>query len=68
MNWPARVAGRISKEGEVDYYAVEVPAGRDLLFEVDSLGGVLDPVVTLFEPSGSWSNQTGLRDWLSTMT
>ena len=60
VSWPAMVAGRISKEGEVDYYAVEVPAGRDLLFEVDSLGGSLDPVVTLFEPSGSWLNSDRL--------
>jgi len=60
VDWPAMVAGRISKEGEVDYYAVEVPGGRDLLFEVDSLGGSLDPVVTLFEPSGSWLNSDRL--------
>jgi len=60
VNWPAIVTGRISKEGEVDYYAVEVSAGRGLLFEVDSLGGGLDPVVTLFEPSGSWLNSDRL--------
>ena len=60
VTWPTMVAGRISMEGEVDYYAVEVPAGRDLLFEVDSLGGSLDPVVTLFQPSGSWLNSDRL--------
>jgi hypothetical protein len=60
VTWPAMVAGRISMEGEVDYYAVEVPAGCDLLFEVDSLGGSLDPMVTLLQPSGSWLNSDRL--------
>ena len=54
VSWPAVVNGRISKDGEMDYYAVEVNAGTDLLFEVDSLGGSLDPTLTLFEPSMSW--------------
>jgi len=61
VNWPAMVAGRIGEQGEVDYYSVEVPAGRDLLLEVDSLGGSLDPVITLFEPSGSWLNSERLK-------
>jgi len=56
LNWPVVLAGKISNEGEVDYFSIEVPAGRELLFEVDSLGGRLDPVISLSEPTGSWFN------------
>ena len=56
VTWPSVVVGRVSKEGEVDYYEIQVQDGQTLLFEADSLGGKLDPVLTLFEQKGSWLN------------
>lgn len=60
INWPVAVAGRVGKEGEVDYFGFSVSAGRELRFEVDSAGSGFDPELTLFEPSGSWFDQDGL--------
>ena len=48
------VSGRISKEGEVDHFAVEVPGDHELHFEMVSSGAGFDPAITVFEPSGSW--------------
>ena len=48
------VSGRISKEGEVDHFAVEVPGDHELHFEMVSSGAGFDPGITVFEPSGSW--------------
>ncbi len=52
--WPAVVSGRISKEGEVDHFAVEVPGDREFHFEMVSSGAGFDPGITVFDPSGSW--------------
>ena len=54
VSWPAVVSGRISKEGEVDHFAVEVPGDHELHFEMVSSGAGFDPGITVFEPSGSW--------------
>lgn len=54
IHWPVVVNGRVSKEGEVDYFPVEVSARNELSFEVDSVGRNFDPIITLFEPAGSW--------------
>jgi hypothetical protein len=48
------VSGRISKEGEVDHFAVEVPGDQELRFEMVSSGAGFDAGITVFEPSGSW--------------
>ena len=54
VRWPVVVSGRISKEGEVDHFALEVPGDRELHFEMVSSGAGFDPGITVFEPSGSW--------------
>ena len=54
VSWPAVISGRISKEGEVDHFAAEVPGNRELHFEMVSSGAGFDPGITVFEPSGSW--------------
>ena len=58
---PVVVNGRVSRDGEEDFYAFEVTEARELRFEVFSkppgkppndVG--LDPELTLYEPTGSW--------------
>ena len=58
---PAVVNGRVTHDGEEDFYAFEVDEARELRFEVfckppgkppDVVG--LDPELTLYEPTGSW--------------
>ncbi len=56
---PAFINARLAESGEVDYYAFDVEAGRELQLEVrsthfpvpDELG---DPQLVLFKPEGSW--------------
>ena len=64
VGYPSVVNGRISEAGELDYYAVEVPAGEELLFELISSSGLIsppqgarllnEPEIALYEPTGSW--------------
>jgi hypothetical protein len=61
---PVAIQGRISQEGETDWYEFEAGESEDLMFEVvcnPSTDGVLaskdkdcDPRITLYEPTGSW--------------
>ena len=61
---PVAMQGRISKEGETDWYEFGAGQNEDLMFEVvcnPSTDGVLaskdkdcDPRITLYEPTGSW--------------
>lgn len=58
---PAVVNGRVTGDGEEDFYAFEITEARELRFEVFSktpgkppdVAG-LDPELTLYEPTGSW--------------
>ncbi len=59
VTFPVVVNGRLSKPGELDYYAFEATAGQELRFEVitstfttATVAG--DPQLILYEPSGSW--------------
>lgn len=51
---PIVVHGRISEKGQVDDYELNVDSGQELLFEVGSGTALIDPTLTLFEPTGSW--------------
>ena len=59
---PVSVQGRISEEGETDWYEFEAGESEDLMLEVvcnPSIDAVLaskdcDPRITLYEPTGSW--------------
>ena len=61
---PVSVQGRISEEGETDWYEFAAGENEDLMFEVvcnPSTDGILaskakdcDPRITLYEPTGSW--------------
>ena len=59
---PVSVQGRISAEGETDWYEFGASDGEDLMFEVlcnPSIDWFLaskdcDPRITLYEPTGSW--------------
>lgn len=53
-SFPVVVNGKISRLGEVDFYAFDALRDQELLFEVFSGSGVLDPHLTLYEPAGSW--------------
>jgi hypothetical protein len=61
LRFPAVVSGKIAEEGEVDYFALQAGAGSQLSFEVDSGGPDFDPVITLYEPAGSWFDPQRLR-------
>ena len=60
--FPAEVHGWIGKSGEVDFYRVNVEAGRQLQFEILTGSGAIpgfagkfhQPELILFEPGGSW--------------
>lgn len=62
ITYPAVVSGRISKSGELDYYALRVTEGEALRFEVVTGSGLValgphlfnNPHVKLYEPTGSW--------------
>ena len=54
------VNGRFSRKAEVDFYDFEVSAGERLRFEAYSGSPSTDPVLTLFEPTGSWRNPARL--------
>ena len=62
LELPARLNGRISRNGEVDFYAFEVLENQELQFEVLVAGGILpgspihfrDPELILYQPSQGW--------------
>lgn len=55
IDLPAAVNGRIEAAGEVDFYAFFVDEGEEWLFEMRPAGpGIFDPVLKLYETSGSW--------------
>jgi|SRR5579871_1046068 len=51
---PLTVNGRISKKGEVDYYAIDTEPGQELSFQAVSGFSAFDPSIAILEPSGSW--------------
>ncbi len=52
--FPAVISGRASEPNQLDYYAIEVGAGEELTFRVQSAGAGFDPQLELLEPGGSW--------------
>lgn len=62
VSFPARINGRISRDGELDYYSFEALEGQELSFEALVAGGILpgapvqflDPELILYNPAGSW--------------
>jgi len=61
IQFPGVVSGKIKEEGEVDYFAIRAKAGSRLSFEVNSGGADFDPVITLYEPAGSWFDPQRLK-------
>ena len=57
---PTVIQGRISQEGELDYYELQVAARQPLTFEVIAPG--LDPRIVLYEPAGSWFDPDRARE------
>ena len=54
LSFPVVINGRLSRIGQADYFSFDAKKGQELLFEAHSGSGVLDPQLTLYEPSGSW--------------
>ena len=54
LRLPVIINGKLSRNGEADYFSFEAHRGQELLFEAHSGSGILDPQLTLYEPSGSW--------------
>ena len=54
LRLPVVINGGLSKNGEADYFSFQAQRGQELLFEAHSGSGILDPQLTLYEPSGSW--------------
>ena len=60
--FPVVVNGELSKQGELDFYTIEVQEGEELLFEVITGQGLFanhgfpfsEPDLNLYEASGSW--------------
>ena len=51
---PVILNGRISRNAEVDTYAVEVAAGEDLSFQLFSPAETYRPILRLYREEGSW--------------
>jgi hypothetical protein len=45
VSFPAVINGRIGNKGELDYYAIDVPEGQELRFEVFTTYGLLAPAL-----------------------
>ncbi|MCC6587697.1 MAG: hypothetical protein IT168_13465 [Bryobacterales bacterium] len=68
---PANFAGRITRRGETDLYAIDAKAGQTITFTANSglpsLGAPggnangFDPSLTIYEPSGSWFDKHRLN-------
>jgi hypothetical protein len=53
VQFPALIAGKLGKPGEVDYYAVRAEEGQSLFFEVLSAEN-FEPRLALFRSGSSW--------------
>ncbi len=53
VHFPALIAGKLGKPGEVDYYAFRAEEGQSLFFEVLSAEN-FEPRLALFRSGGSW--------------
>ena len=51
---PVILNGRLSRDGEVDRYALEVTAGEDLAFQLFSPAETFRPILRLHRDEGSW--------------
>ena len=51
---PVVLNGRLSRDGEVDRYALEVKAGEDLAFQLFSPAETFRPILRLHRDEGSW--------------
>lgn len=58
---PTVIQGRINREGELDYYELQVTARQPLAFEVIAQPD-LDPRLVLYEPGGSWFDPHRTRE------
>lgn len=58
---PVVVNGRIKQEGEVDFYSFDARPGQKLVFETDTRMKGFDPVLALYQPSGSWFDPSELK-------
>ena len=63
--FPVIVNGRIPRPGDTNSYWLEVAGGDTLTFEASSFGGVFDPSLTLYEPTGSWFDPHRLNQVVS---
>ncbi|HEV8132698.1 MAG TPA: hypothetical protein VGQ81_15735 [Acidobacteriota bacterium] len=62
INPPAAIYGKIDERGEVDYYSFLASKDEEWLFEIRSgEPSTFDPVLTLYEPLGSWFDPTRVR-------
>ena len=58
---PAVIQGRISQDGELDYYELQVAEGQQFTFEVIPTPG-LDARLALYELTGSWFDPHRARE------
>ncbi len=61
LRLPVVINGKLSVTGEADYFSFQARRGQELLFEAHSGSGILDPDLTLYEPSGSWFDPNQLN-------
>ena len=54
VTWPVVVMGKLSQEGERDYYAVEGRKHEKVVCELYLAPDEVDPHLALYRPSGSW--------------
>ena len=59
--FPITLTGRLAQPGETDGYWIDVADGTTLTFEAVSRAAGFDPVVSLYEASGSWFNAQRLN-------
>ena len=58
---PVLINGKLRHPGEVDYYSFEAKRGQELVMEVGTAGRALNPVMTLYDRSGSWFDSKRLK-------
>ena len=59
---PVVLNGRISRNAEVDTFAVEVAAGEDLSFQLFSPAETYRPILRLYREEGSWLQEDKLAE------
>jgi hypothetical protein len=59
--FPTVVTGRIASRGETDSYWIRAETGQTLTFEAFSVHAPFDPVIGLYEASGSWFDSQRLN-------